>query len=102
MSYEEFWEKDYRLVESYVKKHNMDIERETAWSWEISNYIRAALHETTLMAHGDSKSKDKVKDIYPKKPSPRSELGILNATRDEQIAKEINSKIQEKINNINK
>ena len=102
MTCEEFWEKDYRLVESYIKKQNMDIERETAWSWEIVQYIRAVANEAVVLAHGDKNAKKEVDKIFPKKSIARSKLGILNEKRDELISQEINNKIQEKIQNLNK
>lgn len=88
MSYEEFWEKDYRLVESYIKKHDMDIEQETAFNWELVNYIRGALLEIASNIYRDKKKGGKPYE-FPNKPKARTLLGQLNEKRNKDIDTEI-------------
>lgn len=89
MSYEEFWEKDYRLVESYVKKHEMDIERETQSNWELVSYIRAALLEQAIITTPRDPKKPAPKFEFPASPSPRTLKGQLEDERNKKIASEI-------------
>lgn len=96
MSYEEFWDCDYRLVESYAKKMNLDIEEQTSKTWELTQYVRLIAHEVVSLTN--SKDPKKSKGIFPEKPIPRSELGQLNAERNKMIQKEIMAVMNEKMN----
>lgn len=98
MSYEEFWEKDYRLTESYIKKNDMDIERETQNNWELIQYVRTAMWEIASAIHKDPNKPSKPLE-FPEKPYPRTTKGNLNEERNQAIAREINFVMQEKINN---
>lgn len=94
MSYEEFWEKDYRLVESYIKRHEMIIERETASNWEVVTYIRGAMLEIVTQMYG--KKGDKPFE-FPEKPTPRTVTGRRNEERNKNITREIRAYYEEKI-----
>ena len=88
MSYEEFWEKDYLLVESYVKKHEMDVDGETDSNWELVSYIRGAMLEIVTSLYGDKKNGKKPFE-FPSKPSYRTKSGNLRDERNKSIASEI-------------
>lgn len=94
MSYEEFWQKDYLLVESYVKRHEMIIERETASNWETVTYIRGAMLEIVTNMYG--KKGDKPFE-FPEKPTPRTRTGQLHEKRNKTITQEIRAYYEEKI-----
>lgn len=94
MSYEEFWQKDYRLVESYVKRHEMLIERETASNWELVTYVRGAMLEIVTNMYG--KKGDKPFE-FPAEPTPRSRTGQLHHQRNKNITQEIRAFYEEKI-----
>ena len=94
MSYEEFWQKDYRLVESYVKRHEMLIERETASNWELVTYIRGAMLE--IVTNMYNKKGDKPFE-FPDKPSPRTKTGQLHEKRNKSITQEIRAYYEAKI-----
>lgn len=98
MSYDEFWNEDYRLTESYIKKNDLEIERETQNNWELVQYVRAAMWEITSAVHKDPKSSAKPLE-FPSEPQPRTMKGRLRKERNESIAKEIRFEMQEKINN---
>ena len=93
MTYEEFWEKDHRLTESYIKKHEMDIDNETQNNWENVSYIRAALFEVASAIHSKDK---KEKSPFPKKPYPRT----ISGQRREKGNKLINEEIVYEMANI--
>ena len=86
MTYEEFWEKDHRLTESYIKKHEMDIDNETQNNWENVTYIRAALLEIVSAIYSKDK---KEKSQFPKKPYPRTISGQRREKRNKLINEEI-------------
>lgn len=96
MSYEEFWQKDYLLVESYIKKHEMDIERETAFNWELTNLIRAGLLEIVTNIYRDKKS-GKKPFKFPKKPEPRTARGQAREQRNKSITAEIREYFNQKV-----
>lgn len=89
MSYEEFWQKDYRLIDSYIKKQEMDIERETANNWELVNFVREALLEIASQIYADPKKKGQAYK-FPEKPQSRTHIGQLKDNRNKIINKEIN------------
>lgn len=99
MSYEEFWEKDYRLVESYVKKHDLDIERETASNWELVTYLRMIMFEELVITSPSEKGKPKPKFDFPNRPTPRNKIGIMEAERQKLIAQEIKEHVQQIMRN---
>lgn len=96
MSYEEFWQKDYLLVESYIKKHEMDIERETAFNWELTNLIRAGLLEIVTNLYRDKKS-GKKPFKFPSKPEPRTARGKAREQRNKNITLEIRNYFNSKM-----
>jgi hypothetical protein len=69
MTYNEFWERDYKLVESYKIKHDKDIEQETMCNWELAQYIRAAIQEVASAIYSKKGTK---KTEFPKEPEPRT------------------------------
>lgn len=96
MPYDEFWEKDYRLVESYVKKHDMDIDRETESNWELVSYIRGAMLEIVTNMYNDKKSGNKPFE-FPNRPSYRTNIGHKKDERNKSIAGEIKEHFDEKL-----
>lgn len=96
MTYDEFWIKDYRLVESFAKKHQMDIERETSMNWELVTYIRGAMLEIVTNMYKDPKKGGKPFK-FPDKPQPRTKIGQLNEERNRNIAAEIRDYFNEKM-----
>lgn len=94
MSYEEFWQKDYRLVESYIKKNELDTERETAFNWELTNLIRAALLEIVTNMY---KGKGKKPYQFPKKPQSRTIRGQAKEDRNKAITLEIRNYFSQKM-----
>jgi len=88
MTYEEFWQKDYLLVESFIKRNEMEIERETSSNWEVVTYVRAAILEIATNIYKDPKKSTKPFE-FPAKPASRTKLGQLNEKRNEAIAQEI-------------
>lgn len=88
MTYDEFWLKDYRLIESYIKKREMDIERETAFNWEMATLLRQALLEIASTVLNDPKKGGKPYE-FPKRPESRTHIGQLNEKRNKQIDAEI-------------
>lgn len=96
MSYEEFWQKDYLLIESYIKKFELDIERETASNWELVTYIRAAILEVASNLYRDKKSGRKPYQ-FPDKPESRTHIGRAKEERNKTIANEIRDYFNQKI-----
>lgn len=96
MSYEEFWQMDYRLIDSYIKKHEMDIERETANNWELINLVRESLLEIASSIYADPKKKSQTYK-FPNKPQSRTNIGQLKQERNDIIAKEINEHFNRRI-----
>jgi hypothetical protein len=96
MTYEEFWQKDYLLVESFIKKNEMDIERETSSNWELVSYIRGAMLEIATNIYKDPKKPNKPFE-FPKKPSSRTMTGRLNEKRNKTIAEEIRLYFEQKL-----
>lgn len=96
MTYEEFWQKDYRLVESFIKKNEMDIERETASNWELVTYVRGTMLEIVTNLYKDKKSGKKPYE-FPTKPQSRTRTGQLNEQRNKSIAAEINAYFAERL-----
>lgn len=90
MSYYEFWECDYRLVESFIKRKDMETEKETDSNWETVTYIRAAILEVATAFAGGKKNGDKAFE-FPSKPQPRTVNGALNQERNKLIETEINN-----------
>ena len=95
MSYEEFWEKDYLLVESYVQANDLMIERETANNWELVSYIRGAMLEVASNIYKDSKKGGKPYK-FPEKPFNRTQVGQLREERNKNISFEIKQYYQAK------
>lgn len=96
MTYEEFWEKDHLLVESFIKRNEMEIERETSFNWENVTYTRMALYEIVELAFGNSKQNEK-KFKFPDTPHARNTLAQLHKERNKNIAQEIRAVVQSKI-----
>ena len=96
MTYEEFWEKDHLLVESFIKRNEMEIERETSFNWENVTYTRMALHEIVELAFSNSKQNEK-KFKFPDTPHARNTLAQLHKERNKNIAQEIRAVVQSKI-----
>lgn len=88
MTYEEFWQKDYLLIESFIKKYEMDIERETANNWEHITYVRGAMLEIVTNMYKDPKKGNKAYE-FPKEPMPRTRTGQLREKRNKSISQEI-------------
>lgn len=94
MSYDEFWEKDYRLIDSFIHRREFEINAETESNWELANWIRIAIMETISNAFGDGKGK---KIEYPNKPEPRTILGQAKKKREEKINELTRRLYEEKI-----
>lgn len=92
MSYEEFWQMDYLLVESYVVKMNEVIDRETNSNYEQAIYNRAALIEVASMIH----TKDGAEKFkFPSRPIPRTAQGLAEYERHEKMTKEMENYLNE-------
>ena len=96
MTYDEFWKKDYLLVESFIKRNEMEIERETSSNWELVTYIRGAMLEIATNLYKDPKKSTKPFE-FPSKPTPRTKLGQLNEERNKAIAQEISLYYEDKL-----
>lgn len=95
MSYDEFWNNtDFLLVESYIKRHEMIIDQETANNWELVSMIREALFEVATAVHAE---KDSQRHKFPSKPMPRTVTGQLEKERNDKIDREIKLKMNEKM-----
>jgi hypothetical protein len=96
MSYEEFWQKDYRLVESFIKRNDITIEQQTDSNFELVNYVREALLEITSMIYKDPKKSTKPHK-FPEKPIPRTRIGALKEKRNKQIDREIKDNYKQRM-----
>lgn len=65
MTTEEFWDGEPRVVGSYIKKHEKELDEMNYNSWLIGLYVQKALVTTLGNMFGD---KNSVKDTYFEKP----------------------------------
>lgn len=85
MSYDEFWNYDYKLVESFKVKHDQDIDRDVINNHELGAYIKVAVLESVANILKDPKKQSKPIEIYPKKPEFRSSYMRELAEREKRI-----------------
>lgn len=74
----------------------MDIERETAFNWELVNGIRAGILEIASHMYRDKKSGKKPFQ-FPKKPESRTPRGRARNERNQKISEEINNYFSQKM-----
>jgi hypothetical protein len=82
MSYDEFWNKDYKLVESYRVKHDQDVQQAQADIWESAQYLRMALREIATQIFSQ---KGKKPFEFPAEPEPRTARGRYLRDRQKKI-----------------
>lgn len=73
MTYDEFWKKDYRLVESYTQRHGREIDYNAQLMFEAYGYI-SSLIMWKAWSESDPKKRGKAPNL-PTEFEPISERG---------------------------
>lgn len=100
MSYEEFWERDYRLIESYVLRHNRELDYNAQLLFEMYGYIHS-LVQWKAWSESDSKKRGKAPKL-PEKFEPVSDRGKYLMKLEEDKNREINAYIRNRMNKNNR
>jgi hypothetical protein len=80
MSYEEFWQKDQRLVYSYKIKRNLDRETQELMAFLYGRYDFEA--QNVIASH---QSKSHSMAAYPKEPHPATEREVQEREKEAKI-----------------
>jgi len=88
MTYDEFWNRDYRLVESYKKKNEMDIEEKGQSLFVMYSYI-ARIYANHCWQNSDKKKRGKEPKL-PEKYEPQTAKGKRNAEIEKEKIRAVN------------
>lgn len=87
MTYEEFWEKDYKLVESYKLRHDRKLDYDAMNLFKMYQYMYELL-SLQMWSESDPKKRGKAPKIT-EKFEPISEYGKYQVKLEEEKQKEV-------------
>ena len=96
MSPTDFWEGEPRLVNSYLRKHELELDEFNYKSWLSGLYVHRAVSSSLSQAFSDSKSASKTLKYFDKPIEKlNSDYVVLN---EETKEKTIDSSHRQKVN----